>query len=278
MQTRPIMTTKPKNEPIAGEQKFKSGKLTLKEKAFIKQNSGNLTTLQMSKKLQRTVSIIEEYLEQSGRAGLFTSEVLDNLRKSHEYELLKSELADKEIKIFEKKYSEWVGQFKEDILPSEKSQIFNIIKLDMMMSKIMQRNKAIEENMAEIEVEIREIRESDMEDNKRQKRITELRQYRQDSYGHYNANIRVYQEQNVLYLKMLSELKASRVQRVTKDEGAKNTFLGLLRSMKDDNQRNKMGEDAELERLAAEAEGERYSTTTTYLDGTTDFPFISGKG
>lgn len=271
------MTTQ-NNEAITGEKRFKAGKLTLKEKAFIKQNSGNLTIAQMSKKLERTASIIEAYLEESGSEGLFTSEVLDILRKSHEYELLKSELTEKEIKIFEKKYSEWVGQFKEDIIPSERSQIFNAIKMDMMMSKLMQRNKVIEENMAEIEEDIRAIRDNEhMDADTRQKRITELRQYRQDSYGHYNANIRVYQEQTVIYMKMLVDLKASRAQRKTNDEELKNTFLGLLRNMKDDNQRTKIGEDCELEKLAAEAEEKRYSSTTSYLDGTVDTPFVTGK-
>lgn len=270
--------TEPNKSPVVSEVKYKVGKLTVKEKAFIKQNSGNLTISQMSKKLQRTPSLIESYLNEIGNAGVFTSEVLESLRKSHEYELLKTELNDKEIKIFEKKYSEWVGQFKEDITATEKSQIFNAIKLDMMMSKILRKNKLIEENIEEIEADIKSIREDEnMAPDIKQRRITELRQYRQDSNGIYNSNIRVYQEQSALYLKMLTELKASRVQRVTKDEGLKSTFLGLLKTMKDDAQREKIGEDAELEKLAAEAEGQRYSSTTTYLDGTIDTPFVSGK-
>lgn len=266
------------SEPITGNVKFKGGKLDLKEKAFIKQNSGNLTIAQMSKKLNRTPAIIEAFLDQSGKEGVFTSEVLDTLRRSHEYELLKSELTEKEIKIFEKKYSEWVGQFKDDIVSSEKIQIFNAIKLDMIMSKLLQRNKQIEGHMADIEEDIKALRENEtMTPDDKQKRITELRQYRQDSYGQFNANMRVYQEQSVIYLKMLEQLKATRAARVTKDEGLKNTFLGLVRSMKDETQRTKMGEEAELERLAAEAEEQRYSTTTRYLDDSTGFPFITGK-
>lgn len=271
------MTTK-NNEVITGEKKFKAGKLTLKEKVFIKQNSGNLTVAQMSKKLERTASLIEAYLEECGSVGIYTSEVLDGLRKSYEYDVLKAELSEKEIKIFEKRYSELVGQFKEDVTASERSQIFNLLKVESMMSKVMQKNKIIEENMAEIEIDIRAIRENEqMDPDTKQKRITELRQYRQDSYGHYYSNVRAFQELNKQHMQAVEELKATRKQRVVGDETSKNTFLGLLKKMKDDNQRTKVGEDSELERLAAEAEEKRYSSTTTYMDGTIDYPFMSGK-
>lgn len=76
---------------------------------------------------------------------------------------------------------------------------------------------------------------------------------------------------------MLTALNASRDSRVTKTDNKKNTFMALLKKMLDDGQRTRLGEDAELERLAAEAEGERFKETTTLLDGSGVEPYITGK-
>jgi len=263
---------------ITGNKTVKQGKLTVKEKAFIKANSGNLTIAQMAKKLERNPTLIENYLNDTGKTGIFTSEVLNNLRAGHEYELLKGELTDKEIKIFEKKYSEWVGQFKDDIVPSERNQIFHIIKIDMIMGKLMRRNKDLEERIAETEKDIKSTLENEtLSDEERNNKLARFREYRGDSYGYINANMAIYEKQQKLYIEMSDELKANRKQRVTKEEGNKNTFLGLMRQMKDDNQRIRMGEDAELEKLAAETEADRYSMTVRYLDDSLDTPFTSGK-
>ncbi len=260
------------------ETKYKGGKLTAKEKSFIKANSGVLTAAQMSLKMKRTISIIEEYLEESNFGGLHVSETLESLRRGHEYGLLKDELTDRELKIFEKKYSEWVGQFQEDITASEKNQIFDTIKLQIMMSKVLQRNKAIEETVSGLEAEIKALREDEeMDDEIKQKRIKDLRDYKRDIYTNFNANDRVYQEQQKLHLEMLKSLNASRNQRVTKNDNKKNTFMSLMRNMQDDAQRNQIGNEVELEKLAAISEGERFKETTTFLDGSLVEPFISGQ-
>ena len=53
--------------------------------------------------------------------------------------------------------------------------------------------------------------------------------------------------------------------------------MNLLKTMQIDSNRIRMGEEAELERLAANAEGEKYGELTEFLDGKLETPFISGK-
>lgn len=265
-------------ERPAMNQKYKGGKLDLKEKTFIKLNSGNMTIENMSKKLNRTPSIIQAFLEEQGTGGVHVSETLDLLRKSHEYSLLKDELNEKELKIFEKKYSEWVGQFQDDITSSEKNQIFNAIKYEILMSKTLQRNKSIEESIAKIEKDIDYLKSNEeLDDDKREQRIKDLRDYKRDIWSNLNANIGVFERHSKMYMEMLKELKASRNQRVTKTESKKGTFMSLLASMREDSQRNRIGEEAELERLAADAEGEKFKQTTEFLDGSLAEPFITGQ-
>lgn len=257
---------------------YKKGNLTTAEKIFIKNNAGNLTIAQMSKKLNRSPTSIENFLENHTRTGRQTNQILETLRKSHEYSLLKDELNDRELKIFEKKYSEWVGQFQEDILPSEKNQIFNAIKLEIIMSKIMQHNKSIDSTIESVEEEIKKIKEDEEMDPKdKDKRIKELREFKRDIYSNYNANIRVNLEHQKVYNDALKDLNASRGQRVQKTDIKKNTFMELMKKVLDDSQRDRLGEEIELERLAAEAEANRLKQTTTYLDGSIAEPFISGR-
>lgn len=258
--------------------KYKGGKLDLKEKTFIKLNSGTMTIEAMSKKLNRTPSIIETFLEELGAGGVQVSETLDALRKGHEYALLKEEFNEKELKIFEKKYSEWVGQFQDDITSSEKNQIFNAIKYEILMSKTLQRNKKTEEEIASLEKEIEYLKsDAEMDNDKREKRIKDIRDYKRDIWTNLSANIGVYERHSKMYMEMLKNLKASRDQRVTKTDTKKSTFMSLLASMREDSQRNRIGEEAELERLAAEAEGEKFKQTTEFLDGSLAEPFITGQ-
>lgn len=257
--------------------KFKVGKLTLKEQAYIKQNVGSMTIEQIAEKLSRRPGVIKDFVEENNREGLFASETLDDFRNGYEYQMLKEELTEKEIKIFEKKYAQWVGQFQGDVLFSEKNQVFNTIKQEILMSKTMQQRKNMEEAIAAIDEEINDIKTSGAEDKNTIDRLRSLRQQKSDLWGTHASIMRIHQEQNELYNKMLNELKAARKNRPTKDDSSKNTIMNLLKTMQIDSNRVRMGEEAELERLAANAEGEKYGELTEFLDGKLETPFISGK-
>jgi|GEM_PF-3774384 hypothetical protein len=256
--------------------KFKGGKLTLREQAVIKQNIGSMTIEQIADKLARKPSVIKDFVEENNREGVFASETLDDFRNSYEYDMLREELTDKEIKIFEKKYAQWIGQFQGDVLFSEKSQVFNTIKQEILMSKTMQQRKNMEESIADIDAEIDAIKSAGADDRVKQEKLKALRQQKNDLWGTHSAIMRVHQDQNELYNKMLNELKAARKNRPTKDDTSKNTIMNLLRTMQVDGSRIKMGEDAELSKLSADAEGDKYRTPTQYLDGSIQTPFISG--
>ena len=257
--------------------KFKSGKLSAKEIAYIKANTSSQTVDQIAQHLMRRASVVQDFIERNSRDGIYVSETLETLRSSCEYALLKDELTEKEIKIFEKKYSEWVGQFQGDVLFSERNQISNIVKQEILMSKMMQQRKNIEETIGIIDDEINTLKDHGATDKVIQDRIKALRIQKGDLHGIYSSIISQHHEQNKLYASMQKDLKATRSSRVIKEDDKKGTILELMKMMENDNQRLNMGEEAELERLSAEEEGKKYTQLTEYLDGTQDFPFISGK-
>lgn len=258
--------------------KIKGGKLTLQEQAYIKANIGAQNIEQIAQHLCRRPALIEDFLENKTRDGINVNQTLEILRQSHEFELLKSELTEKELKIFEKKYSQWVAQFQGDIVFSEQNQIFNAIKHEILMSNIMKQRKNMEETLLEIDNEINSIRESDtMEGRDKQDRITNLRKDKANLHGIYSAIINQYHEQNKIYSTMLKDLNASRSNRKPKEDVKKNHIMTLLEKMANDPERIQLGEEAELEKLSAEEEGNKYRQETRFVDDTVQIPFISGK-
>lgn len=258
--------------------KLRTGKLDLKEQTFIRANTGNLTVEEIAKNLNRRPGVIKDFIENNIEDGIDAIKILEVLRQTHEYSLLKEELTNKELKIFEKKYSEWIAQFKGDILFSEQNQVFNAIKLEILMSNVMRKRKETEETMDMIDDEIEDVKSDPMlGEQEKKNRITNLRKDKSELYGIYSAIIRQHQSQGEQYSRMLKDLDASRSNRKPKDEVKKNSIMLLLEKMADDGPRTKLGEEAELERLSAEAEGEKYRQQIEFADGSLIQPFISGK-
>ncbi len=256
---------------------IKTGRLTLREQAFIKANIGSMTIEEISKNLMRRPSVIQDFLNNKTRDGIQVNETLEILRQSHEFLLLKDQLTEQELRIFEKKYSEWVAQFQGDILFSEQNQIFNAIKQDILMSNLMKQRKSAEETLISLDEDINKVRSADIEAELKDDKIMKLRKEKVSLHTIYSAIINQYQEQNKLYNTMLKDLKASRSSRETTQEKKKNDIMSLMDKMADDSQRIQIGEEAELEKLAAEAEEEKYREPTEFLDGTQAIPFISGQ-
>ena len=252
-------------------------KISLKEEAFINANVGTLTPEEMGKKLALKTSTVEAFLSKRTKNGKLVASTLAELRESYQYQMLQEEFNPKEIKIFEKSYCEWVAQFQGDILFSEKGQIFNAVKQEIIMSNTLKQKKSIEETMTDIDREIVEIKESEIDDMDKRDKISSLRKDRTDLHGALSTVVNQHQKQNELFSRMLGELKASRSNRETQEESSKNNIMTLIRSMADDEQRIIMGEEAELERLSAQSEGVRYRQPTELLDGTLEKPFVSGK-
>lgn len=96
--------------------------------------------------------------------------------------------------------------------------------------------------------------------------------YARNSIGQYTTE----------YTKLLGEqkainqsLKATRDQRIKKIEDSKTTFAGLLRALDDEELRKRMGDDAELMKLAKDKSKKKLSEYHLFANGELDQPLLT---
>ena len=106
-------------------------------------------------------------------------------------------------------------------------------------------------------------------------KLTNLEQqiaYARNSIGQYTTE----------YTKLLGEqkainqsLKATRDQRIKKIEDSKTTFAGLLRALDDEDLRKRMGNEAELMRLAKDKSKQKLSEYHLFANNELDLPLLT---
>jgi rubrerythrin len=200
--------------------------------------------------------------------------ILTELHKKHFWKELKKQFTDPELKYFE---SDWISlllQFREDVLPAEEMQIKQLVTISILINRCMAERKKHMEEIERLQKEIVDEYNKD-EINRDPAKIANLEQqkaYAQNSIGTYTTE----------FTKLLSEqkeinknLKATRDQRIKRIEDSKTTFTGLLKALDDEEIRRRMGDEAELMRLAKDKAKDRLSEYHKYADNILDIPILT---
>lgn len=264
----------------------KSGKPSKKEVEFILKNISVLGLSSICAKLGRSEKTVKKVCLDNGVA--YESEVTEDilsqgkasaqLRNSPEWQSLKDEFSSKELQYFTHRYSRVVSQFQDDVLSTEESQIFQLIKFEILMSRCLKDVKKLKIVRADKEKQITEILSlyddtllPDSERNKVYKlrgeveNLSTLENVKVDEYGKLHAKVS----------SILKELKATREQRINKIDNNKFDFISLIKRMADDKFRSQAGEELAFVQIAKEREKQRLSQYHTYIDGGLDKPLLS---
>lgn len=256
---------------------LKKGALTLKDRKVISTNIGKKTPEEIARILNRPVKLVDGFIKKQGNDKVGIVAAHTNLRNTPDYELLKKELTSEELKSFEYTYANWVGQLEADITASERSQLFILIKYEILMSKLMIERREIEELLNEVKKDIQDNKDSDLGLEERKKRHEELRKTRVDLGVSRQATIRTLGEIENSHGNLMKMLKGTRDQRIKNIDNRKKGFMDLIKSIQSELERNEIGEDSELNKIAGDKQGEIFSRPHEYLDGQNDLPFISGQ-
>lgn len=265
----------------------RKGQMSTTEKTFIRSSASRLTPEQIAEHLNRSPKQVRAYLEEHNRttpvvhpdSDVEVLEVRHKLRQTIAWRHLKDELADDELGYFEEKYSQYMTQFREDVLVTEETQIFLVIKLEIMMHRnsTAKRSCAMDiERMSKVRdnFQKRFSNPSDMTDGDRDYLLqleTQITACKAAEAAKSNEFIKLEEKHQAL----LKDLKATRDQRVSRIESSKETFLGVIRRLQDEDQKESAGRHMELLRVAAQRENKRLGTAHKYEDGVEDLPVLN---
>tara|TARA_R100000664_G_scaffold8047_1_gene13417 strand:+ start:4399 stop:5193 length:795 start_codon:yes stop_codon:yes gene_type:complete len=257
---------------------MKRGRLSVDDINFIEQNCEALSPEAIAEQLDRHVSSIVNWIEKNvGFSANQKKEVAANqeLRSKPYWRELEKQFSEEELEMFQFHFKKMWAQFRDDVFHTEEIQIVDTIKLELLMNRILNRQRENIDQVHEMELKIQLEKEQDHEHQDRDYLLSLERQVAVISAAQETLS-KDYKDLQARKATMLKDLKGTREQRVKAIENSKLTFASLVKKIASDPTfRNNIGIEMEKMRLATEAEKERLSEYITYEDGIVDRPFLS---
>lgn len=261
--------------------KTSAGRIGKEAERFIMDNYQTMTLEQMAEQIQKTPESVRKKLAQLGidyatkdakKVGAYA-----DIRQGPYWKQLKSELTSDELELFIEHWKEIISQFQDDIFHTEKLQVMDLIKTEILMSRDLMAEKRQTDIVEMATNRMQEINDDpDLSLNEKEELLhavtTELGMaisVGKDIRKSYNDLAK--EKKN-----LVRALKASREQRVQRLNDSKQNFIVWLGEiMADSQKRRKIGIEMEKMRLAMEVEMERLGEYHVYEDGEVDRPFLT---
>jgi hypothetical protein len=259
----------------------KRGKLSTEEEQYIRKNVAILSVEKIAEYLNRTTAPIDRYIKENNliSGGMDEKESQrQNLRallKTRDYwsEVIK-QFTDDELNYFSASWAELMLQFREDVLFSEELEIKQHITLDILINRNLAEQMRARTEVERIQKELD--REYAIDASLRDMALVSSLEA-QLSFA--RTAIPAYATE---YTKLLDkkgsvgkDLKATRDQRVKRIEDSKSSWAGFIRSLEDEANRERIGDEAELMVLAKANAAKQLGELHTFMDGRIDRPLLN---
>lgn len=258
----------------------KRGPWSRQDKEFIRDSAGKISPQEIAETLGRNVKAIEKYMREEGFMKYYVTKKIEdnksfaNLSRTPYWNNLVKQFTAEELETFQYHWQNITKQFNDDIFHTEELQIVDVIKFEILMNRILDKESKINQEIEEMSSML------EKERLKKQKDIELIKFYSVQVESLYRAVQDIQKEYSKLHdskTKILSALKATREQRIKQIESSKENYVDWVKQLiKDPERRKKFGIYMEKNRVAAEVEYQRLSELHTYSDGMVDQPILNG--
>lgn len=255
---------------------MKKGRISKEEEAWIQQNVGQLTSLQMAEYLDRDPESIEQFIKRKFKIGITNEEqAAFELEDRPYWRELQLQFTESELELFKYHWARIISQFKDDVIPTEELQVVDLIKLELLMNRCLKQNKDNIEQIAAFEALADEARSVDPDQQDKEAIFNLDRQVASLRASQESLN-RDYRELQAKKSLMLKEMKATREQRVKRLEDSKHNFtMWMTQLISNPELTRQWGIEMEKMRLAMMKERDRLAAYHKYDDGQVDQPFLT---
>ena len=258
---------------------MKTGRLSKAEWDYIETNCDKLTAEEIAENLDRAIDPILKHLSKIGKGPStkknFEVQAAYDLKSRPYWSELQAQFSEEELKLFLYHWSQIVGQFRKDILPTEELQIIDVIKLEILMNRALREQQSSMQTVAEFEQLIVNEKRKPIEDRdveqifNLERQIATLRAAKES----ISKEFKDLQDKKS---KMFKDLKGTREQRIQKLENNRETFDGLVQKvLRDPEWLDEQNQYMEKFRLAVQQEKVRLGDYHQYADGMIDRPLLS---
>lgn len=266
----------------------KRGRMSKYEYQFIRDNVHHMDYLAIAKQLEREPDTIRRYIED--KLGMTISldvsqapvsfVVQYDIEDEEFWPVLQHQFSPEELDIFKYQWDQIYAQFGGDVLPTEKLQIVDTIKLEILMNRNLreQRESAKSIERCEQELMMEKSKDDDVDPPIGQDKSTIFELEKQLSFyrSAQTALGKDYRELQTNKNKMFENIKGTRQQRIQRIESSSETFLKWMADLVNNPEKRKdLGRRMEKMRLAVLDEEIRLGAYHKYEDGNIDQPYLT---
>ena len=257
---------------------MKKGRFSKEEQKFIKDNNGDLSPTQIAQALDRDPESVENYIAQKlGTVALDKREIeaYYDLKSRPYWRDLEGQFSKSELEILVYHWGRIIGQFRDDVLPTEELQVLDAIKLEVLMNRALTTQQTSMRDIGLYEEQVTDEKSKDLAIQDKDY-IFNLERQIAICRAAQESLTRDYRDLQTKKAAMLKDLKATREQRIKRLEDSKETFIAWVRHlMTNPEARHDMGIEMEKMRHATEEEEKRLSEYHQYEDKFVDQPFLT---
>lgn len=266
----------------------KRGRLGNDDMAYIRAHAYQESAEEIGLAIDRSAEVVQKFIDDNVAPpkGSTPAEVEDvaritirqELLNSHAWKNLKHEFDEEELKFFEEAYIKMMAQMRDNVLPTEETQIFHSVKYELLMARNLRERKKFKDSIVALEDMQREFVQG-----LDGKKTGAQKEYLLDLETQLNMAKRNEQDRTTEYVKLqerhndiLKSLKSTRDQRIKQIENMnKDGYLSVLKDLSKRDEQEKQGRQIELVKLAGKKEYNRLGRPTKYEDGSEDSPILS---
>ncbi len=264
--------------------KYRLGRLTKAEETIIRDMALTSSVEAIAAKISRKPASVQEWIDanipkEEIKAATEKAVTKIGLKDSAAWKQLKNKMTSDELFYFEEKYLELMEQFRDEATATERTQMMFAVELEVLMDRNMQaRRRAlndierIEKDMVAFRKKVTSIDDwSEADKNWMMSMETNL----QAAKAGEQSKTKEYVDLQDRHQKLMHALKATRDQRISRVADSKQSFLGLIKALQEEDVRERKAKQSELMRLATDEEYKKLSKPHKYLDGNQDQPILS---
>lgn len=266
----------------------KRGAISKKEEQFLKDNYKTLSPAEIADELGRTEEIVKQWMitilkldpdEKLSQEQVERIAIEKEFMKSPDWEALREEFSEEELKFFKHRYAKYMAQFRKDVWATEEAQVFMLIRYEILQHRNLTDTQRSMKDIERLEKMLQDIYDSytdtsSMDDQTKnmvlslENQILAAKTARQAKSSEY---VKLTEKISML----MKDLKSTRDQRLSKIDDLDGTLLDLFKRLQQEEVAEREGRHIALVDLAVNKERERLGQLHKYADGTIDQPLLT---
>lgn len=262
----------------------KTGRISKIDKQYIKDNAFQKNFQQIADELDRDPHTVRDYIEKelnvkttlaTGAKPIISKG--HSVRQEEFWPSIQQQFTEDELSMFEYYWEQINSQFNHDILPTEKLQVIDVIRYEILMARNLKQTHDFTKSLSNFQYQLQQEKSKEFVEQDRdfiiklETQITALGV----SQVQLTKEVRELQQKKDA---LLTSLRATRGDRIKRIEDKKENFFSWLEKLiEDPDRRREMGIAMEKMRLSIIDEEIRLSAYHKYINGEIDKPLLCDR-